>query len=42
MAHFALASAALGREGRWEVRLGDVALARECGLPRWATPMATI
>ncbi|MBE9508699.1 MAG: nitroreductase family protein [Chloroflexi bacterium] len=33
MAHFALASAALGREGRWEVRLGDAALARECGLP---------
>ncbi len=41
MTHFALASAALGREGRWEVRLGDVALAQECGLPRWAIPVAT-
>jgi nitroreductase len=33
MAHFALACAALGREGQWEVRLGDATLARECGLP---------
>jgi nitroreductase len=33
MAHFALACAALGREGRWEVRLGDAALTRECELP---------
>lgn len=40
MAHFALASTALGREGRWEVRLGDAALARECGLPEEAIPVA--
>jgi nitroreductase len=44
MAHLALASAALGRGGRWEVRLGDTTLAREhripdegwpCGVFRW-------
>ena len=33
MAHFALASAALGRGGRWQVRWGDAALAQDCGLP---------
>jgi nitroreductase len=33
MAHFALACAALGCDGRWEVRLRDAALGRECGLP---------
>ena len=41
MAHLALASAALGRAGRWEVRLGDRALAQACGLPRGVTPVAT-
>ncbi len=41
MAHFALASSALGRDGRWEVRLGDAALARECGLPQGVIPVAT-
>jgi len=41
MAHFALASAALGREGRWEVRLGDDTLAREWGLPQGVIPVAT-
>ena len=41
MAHLALASAALGRAGRWEVRLGDPTLAQECGLPRRVTPVAT-
>lgn len=41
MAHFALASSALGRDGRWEARLGDAALARECGLPRGVIPVAT-
>jgi nitroreductase len=41
MAHLALASAALGRVGRWQVRLGDAALVRECGLPKSALPVAT-
>lgn len=41
MAHFALASAALGREGRWEVRLGDDTLARECELPQGVSPVAS-
>jgi len=40
MAHFALASAALRRDGRWEVRLGDDTLARECGLPQRVIPVA--
>lgn len=40
MAHLALASAALGREGQWEMRLGDDELARECGLPRGVIPVA--
>ena len=40
MAHFALASTALEREGRWEVRLGDATLARECGLPQGVIPVA--
>jgi len=40
MAHFWLASAALGREGRWEVRLGDGALARAWGLPDGVIPVA--
>lgn len=41
MAHLALASAALGREGAWKVRWGDDALARECGLPQGVIPVAT-
>ncbi|MFQ6100114.1 MAG: nitroreductase family protein [Anaerolineae bacterium] len=41
MAHFALASAALGRAGQWEVRLGDATLARECKLPKGVIPVAT-
>nr|HID14016.1 hypothetical protein [Anaerolineae bacterium] len=40
MAHFALASAALRRDGRWEVRLRDDTLARECGLPQRVIPVA--
>lgn len=40
MTHFALASAAQGRGGRWEVRLGDTTLARECGLPDGVIPVA--
>jgi len=40
MAHFALASAALGYEGRWDLRLGDAALAREGGLPDEALAVA--
>ena len=41
MVHFALASAALGRKGRWKVRLGDATLAEECGLPKGVIPVAT-
>ena len=41
MAHFALAWAALGRKGRWELRLGDTRLAQEWGLPQNALPVAT-
>jgi len=41
MAHFALASAALGHEGRWKVRLGNAALAGEWGLPPRVIPVAT-
>jgi nitroreductase len=40
MAHVALASAALGCEGRWKVRLGDTTLIQECGLPRGMIPVA--
>lgn len=40
MAHLALACAALGRAGRWLVRLGDPTLARECDLPPSVTPVA--
>jgi nitroreductase len=39
MAHFALASAALGRPGRWRVHLGDGALAQEWGLPEGVLPV---
>ncbi len=41
MSHLALASAALGRDGRWRVRLWDQALAQELGLPRGALSVAT-
>ncbi len=41
MAHLALASAALGFDGVWQVRWRDVALARECGLPQDVIPVAT-
>jgi len=40
MAHFALASATLGRTGCWELRLGDDTLARECELPQGVIPVA--
>jgi nitroreductase len=40
MAHVALATAALEREGQWEVRLGDTTLMHECGLPRGMIPVA--
>lgn len=40
MAHVALVAAALGQPGRWTVRLGDGALAQECGLPPGAIPVA--
>lgn len=39
MAHVALASAAVGRPGRWAMRLGDVALAQEWGLPKGVLPV---
>jgi nitroreductase len=41
MSHVSLASAALAREGRWEIRLRDEALARRCDLPHRAIPIAT-
>jgi len=41
MAHLALASAALEREGVWQVRWRDAALARECELPQGVIPVAT-
>lgn len=41
MAHFALACTALGIAGRWQVRLGDTALAEKCGLPKGVLPVAT-
>ncbi len=41
MAHLALASAALGLEGAWQVRWRYVALARECKLPQDVIPVAT-
>jgi len=41
MAHVTLASAAMGRVGRWHVRLGDATLAQAWGLPRGAVPVAT-
>jgi nitroreductase len=39
MAHITLAAEALDREGRWETRWGDVALARTCGLPQGVIPV---
>jgi nitroreductase len=41
MAHLALASAALGCEGAWNVRWGDDTLAQECSLPQGVIPTAT-
>jgi nitroreductase len=41
MAHMALASAALGYRGTWQVRWRDAALAQECELPPDAIPVAT-
>ena len=40
MSHVTLARADLGRPGRWEVCLGDPALARDLGLPASAVPVA--
>jgi nitroreductase len=40
MSHIALASAALEREGQWEVRFGDIALAQACRLPKDVIPVA--
>jgi nitroreductase len=40
MAHFALASAALGGMGTWTVRWEDHVLAQECGLPQDVIPVA--
>ena len=41
MAHFALASTVLGRQGAWKVQWGDSALAQKCGLPQGMIPVAT-
>ncbi|MFL7791757.1 MAG: nitroreductase family protein [Anaerolineae bacterium] len=41
MAHVTLTAEALGRKGQWEVRWGDDALARACGMPQSAVPAAT-
>lgn len=41
MSHVTLASAALAREGHWEIRLRDEILARTCDSPRKAIPIAT-
>ncbi len=41
MAHLALASAELGREGAWQVRWEDRALALACGLPQGVISVAT-
>jgi nitroreductase len=41
MAHLALASAELGRQGAWKVRWGDGTLAQECELPQGMIPVAT-
>jgi nitroreductase len=40
MAHFAIAASALGHNGRWQVRLGDEELSRECALPQSAVAVA--
>jgi nitroreductase len=39
MAHISLAAEALGRQGRWEMRWRDAALARTYGLPQGAIPV---
>jgi nitroreductase len=41
MAHFALASAALGHEGAWQVQWEDTTLTQECELAQNAIPVAT-
>ncbi|TET48850.1 MAG: hypothetical protein E3J64_10465 [Anaerolineales bacterium] len=41
MSHLALASAALGHPGRWELRLADAAWVRELGTPAGVIPIAT-
>jgi nitroreductase len=41
MAHFALAASALGRAGRWRVRLREAELSRECALPPGAVAVAS-
>jgi len=40
MSHFTLVSKAIGRKGKWELRLGDKTLARECQLPKGIIPVA--
>lgn len=41
MSHVTLASAAVERPGRWQIRLDDEALAQSLDLPRGVTPVAT-
>jgi nitroreductase len=41
MSHVTLASAAVDRPGRWEIRLGDQTLVRTLDLPRRVIPVAT-
>lgn len=41
MSHVTLASNAVDCAGRWQLRLGDAALTRECRLPRGALPVAS-
>ncbi|MFW6136082.1 MAG: nitroreductase family protein [Chloroflexota bacterium] len=41
MSHVALAAGAVGRGGKWELRLRDDHLAARCGLPEKAIPIAT-
>lgn len=41
MSHVTLAADAVGHAGRWQVRLGDAALAQDCRLPRGVFPVAT-
>lgn len=41
MSHVALAAEEVGREGEWQVRLGDRGLAEELGLPENVVPVGT-